>query len=143
MFDKKTFRAWLKGMGVALLVTTALAQGGDNGPAVKHVVVGPGLAGGGGGPVVRVYIPNGGITFDMFAPGVSSRLAGPIGPPGPQGPQGLRGLTGATGAAGAVGPSGPAGAIGAAGAAGGEWSGRRARAGGRGGGGWRVGVGAA
>src|SRR5438270_8526218 len=121
MFEKNTFRAWLKGMGAALLVTTALAQGGDSGPAVKHVVVGPGLAGGGGGPTVKLYIPNGALTFDMFAPGVSSRLAGPIGPPGPQGPQGLRGLTGATGAGGPSGPAGaagPAGAIGPAGATG-------------------------
>lgn len=94
---------------------------------VKQVTAGPGLAGGGGGPSVTIYIPTSGITLSMISPAAQAALkgnagpAGPIGPvgpmgpigaTGPQGPQGNTGPTGAQGPMGGIGPTGPQGAKG-------------------------------
>ena len=91
-------------MGAFFVLATGPGMANDDsGQPVKHVIAERGLEGGGGGPVVKLGIANGGIESYMLSPSVISSLQGATGPAGPAGPAGP---TGATGPAGPPGPGG-------------------------------------
>ena len=93
---------------VVVCATLSLARDGtgSDSSAVKTVVAGPGLAGGGTGKTVEVHVATGGITLPMISEQAKNAMQGNTGQRGPVGP---------AGPAGATGPQGPAGPSGGGG----------------------------
>jgi hypothetical protein len=121
------FNQTVRRMSLAVIFGSAFAAVSYGQAAVKNVIAGAGLAGGGSTQTVTVFVPTGGITLSMLAADAKAGMVGPqgfqgpqgpAGPTGPQGPQGLKGDKGDTGDSGAQGLKGDAGPAGPAGAAG-------------------------
>lgn len=104
-FSSTARRLVLGTIGGTFLLATIGSGQGDNNPAVKQVLAGAGLSGGGKGPVVTLSIASGGITPSMLSPAAISALQGapgPQGPAGPAGPQGPAGPPGSSTGGGAI-----------------------------------------
>lgn len=112
-------RLWL--LAIALIVLPGWTpQGGT--PPVMRVIAGPGLTGGGSGPIVTIGVAPNGIVSSMIQNGAIlledlnaatiAALQGQQGPPGAPGPQGEQGPAGPQGEQGPEGPQGPQGETG-------------------------------